>query len=137
MVRLGLVVATFHGPIVEAMAESARTTAAEADAEVVATIEVPGAYDAVLPADRLARRDDVDAVAVLGAIVTGETDHDQVIGHALANQLQAVARERDTPVTLGVAGPGMTADAATDRTDYGARAVDAAIELVEALAAHP
>lgn len=137
MVRLGLVVATFHGPIVEEMAASARSAAAAADAEIVATIEVPGAYDAVLPADRLARRDDIDAVAVLGAIVTGETGHDEVIGHALANQLQAVARARDTPVTLGVAGPGMDAEAAAERTDYGARAVDAAVELVAALAPHP
>lgn len=133
MVRLGLVVARFHGPIVDRMAESARDAIDDADARVIETLEVPGVYDTVLAADRLARRTDVDAVVVIGAIVSGETDHDAVIGHAVAGQLHEVARERDTPVTLGVTGPGMSADQAAERVDYGARAVDAAIELVDEL----
>lgn len=137
MVRLGLVVATYHGPLVDRMAAAAREAAEDRGADVVATLEVPGVYDTVLPADRLARRDDVDAVGVIGAIVSGETDHDAVIGHAVATQLHEVARERDTPVTLGVAGPGMTPEAAAERVDYGARAVDAAVDLVGTLDGYP
>ncbi len=37
----------------------------------------PGSYDTPLAADRLARRSDIDAVAVLGAIISGDTDHDR------------------------------------------------------------
>ncbi len=137
MVKLALVVATFHGPLVDRMVDRALAAAEGADATVVDTIEVPGVFDTVLAADRLARREDVDAVAVIGAIIAGDTDHDTVIGHATAQQLQAVARTRDTPVTLGVTGPGMTAEEAADRVDYGARAVEAAVDLHETLGRQP
>jgi 6,7-dimethyl-8-ribityllumazine synthase len=135
MVRLGLVVARFdkRGRVTEEMAERAREAAADRDAEVVETVEVPGSYDTPLAADRLARRDDVDAVAVLGAIVTGDTDHDQVIADAAARGLTDVSLERDTPVAFGVTGPGMSADEAAARVDYGATAVESAIDLTEEL----
>ncbi|MDZ7702073.1 MAG: 6,7-dimethyl-8-ribityllumazine synthase [Halobacteriales archaeon] len=133
MVSLGLVVASFHGPITERMEEHAHEAAAAREAAVVETVRVPGAYDAPLAADRLARREDVDAVAVLGAIVTGDTDHDQVIGQAAADGLTRVSLDRDTPVAFGVSGPGQTAAEATDRVDKGADAVDSACDLVEAL----
>lgn len=131
--RLGLVVATYHRPIVEEMERLAIAAAEAHDAEVVETIHVPGVFDTVLATDRLARRSDIDAVVTIGAIIAGETDHDQVIGHAVANQLQAISRDRDTPVTLGISGPGMTAQVANERVEYGANAVVAAIDLVETL----
>jgi 6,7-dimethyl-8-ribityllumazine synthase len=133
MVAIGLVVAEFHRPITENMEAEARDAAAEAGAEVVETRHVPGAYDAPLAADRLARREDVDAVAVLGAIVTGDTDHDQIIANASAQGLTQVSLDRDTPVTFGVSGPGMDAEEARDRIDKGAEAVTSAIQLAKEL----
>lgn len=133
MVSLGLVVAQFNDAVTDPMAESAREAAAERDAVVVDEIAVPGAYDTPLAADRLARRDDVDAVAVVGAIVTGDTDHDRVIANATAERLTDVSLDRDTPVTFGVSGPGMSAAEARERIDKGAEAIHAAIDMVEAL----
>lgn len=133
MVALGLVVAEFNRGVTEAMEEAATEAAAAADADIVDTVYVPGAYDAPLAADRLARRDDVDAVAVVGAIITGDTDHDAVIGHATAQRLSDVSLDRDTPVTLGVSGPGMSVDEARARVHKGADAVESAISLAEQL----
>lgn len=130
MVRLGLVVATYHEPIVERMERHAMEAADEADAEIVETYHVPGSYDTVLPAARLARRLDIDAVVVIGALIAGETEHDRVIGRAVADNLHRVALEEDTPVTFGISGPGMTPEVATDRVAYGANAVEAAVDLV-------
>lgn len=131
MVALGLVVARFNRGITEKMEDAALEAADSRNATVVEIVRVPGAYDAPLAADRLARRSDVEAIAVLGAIVSGATDHDRVIADAAAQGLTTVSLERDTPVTLGVTGPGMTADEATDRIDYGARAVQSAVDLAE------
>ena len=135
MVSLGLVVAQFNKerPITPEMAARGREAAAEAGAEIVETVEVPGAYDAPLAADRLARREDVDAVAVIGAIVSGDTDHDRVIADAAARGLTDVSLERDTPVTFGVTGPGMSQAEAEERIEYGATAVESAISLAEEL----
>ncbi|WP_267639188.1 6,7-dimethyl-8-ribityllumazine synthase [Haloarchaeobius amylolyticus] len=133
MTSLGLVVAEFNAPVTEQMEEAAREAAASAGADIVETVYVPGAYDSPLAADRLARRDDVDAVAVLGAIVTGDTDHDQVIGHATAQKLTDVSLERDKPVTLGIIGPGMSAAEAYERVENAESAVEGAVKLVERL----
>lgn len=138
MVQLGLVVAQFNKdePVTHEMADRAREAARAADAEIVAELSVPGSYDTPLAADRLARREDVDAVAVVGAIVSGDTDHDQVIADAAAQGLTDVSLDRDTPVTLGIIGPGMSQDEAVARVDYGATAVESAIELADELQEH-
>ncbi|EMA60037.1 6,7-dimethyl-8-ribityllumazine synthase [Halorubrum kocurii] len=133
MVSLGLVVARFNDSVTEPMAEAAREAAADRDAVIVDEVSVPGAYDSPLAADRLARRDDVDAVAVVGAIVTGDTDHDHVIASATADKLTRVSLDRDTPVTFGVSGPGMSGAEARERVDKGAEAAAAAIDLAEEL----
>jgi len=131
MVVLGLVVSEFNRPITEAMEETARAAAEANGAEIRETIQVPGAYDAPLAADRLARREEIDAVAVLGTIITGDTDHDQVIANACAQGLTDVSLDRDTPVTFGVTGPGMTPKEAQERTDKGGETVKSAISLVK------
>jgi len=135
MVQLGLVVAQYdkHGDVIAAMEQSARAAADERGATIVATHDVPGSYDTPLAADRLARRDDIDAVAVLGAIVSGDTDHDQVIADAAAQGLTEVSLDRDTPVTLGIIGPGMSQDEAVARTEKGGGAVASAIDLAQEL----
>ena len=135
MVRLGLVVSQFNKetPVTHEMESRARDTATEEGAEIVETIEVPGAYDTPLAADRLARREDIDAVATLGAIITGDTDHDQVIASAAAQALTDVSLDRDTPVALGIIGPGMTHEEARERIEWGARAVESAISMATEL----
>ena len=133
MVSLGLVVSRFNREVTEQMEDRAHEAAADRDVDVVETIRVPGAYDAPLAADRLARRDGIDAVAVVGTIVTGDTDHDEVIADAAAQGLTDVSLDRDTPVTFGVSGPGMSGAEAREREDKGAEAVEAAVDLVEEL----
>ena len=133
MTTLGLVVAEFNRPITEQMEREALEAATAGGVEVYETVHVPGAYDAPLAADRLARREAVDAVVVVGAVITGDTDHDQVITDATAQRLADVSLERDTPVTLGVTGPGMSAAEADERVENAAKAVDGAVDLVEGL----
>ncbi len=135
MVQLGLVVAQFNkeSPVTHEMAERAREAAEAHGVTIVEEVAVPGSYDTPLAADRLARRDDIDAVAVLGAIITGDTDHDQVIADAAAQGLTDVSLNRDTPVTFGIIGPGMSHDEARARIDYGATVIESAVDLVEEL----
>ena len=133
MISLGLVVSRFNREVTEQMEEYALEAADDRGAEVVETIRVPGAYDAPLAADRLARRDEIAAVAVVGTIVTGDTDHDRVIADAAAQGLTDVSLDRDTPVAFGVSGPGMSGAEARERVEKGAEAVNAAVDLAEAL----
>jgi len=134
MTAVGLVVAQFNSSVTTDMQAAAEAAAAERGVEIAETIDVPGAYDAPLAADRLARRGEIDAVAVIGAIVTGDTNHDQVIADAAAQGLTDVSLERDKPVTFGVSGPGMSGAEARERSEKGAEAVNAAVDMLEVLA---
>lgn len=133
MVSLGLVIAQFYEDIAESMEEQALEKASRLDAEVAQTVSVRGVYDTPLAADRLARRDDIDAVVVLGAVITGDTDHDPVVAHTAARKLSDVSLQRDTPVTFGILGPAMSSAEAYERIEYGVEAVPIAVETVEEL----
>jgi len=56
-----------------------------------------------------------------------------VIGHAAAQALTDVSLDRDVPVTLGVAGPGMSVAEARERVDKATEAVEGAVDLVDRL----
>ena len=133
MIRLGLIVAQFNRSVTESMEQQAIDAAEQHNVEVAEIIHIPGAYDSPLAADRLARRDDIDAVAVLGAIVTGDTDHDQVIGTATTQSLTEVSLDRDTPVLLGITGPGMSGAEARERISIGERTIEDAAQFVREL----
>lgn len=135
MPTLGLVVAEYYPELAEEMLEEARERVAARDGTVAEVCRVPGVLDASLPADRLARREDIDAVVVIGAVVAGDTDHDQVVAHTAARTLDEVSLRRDTPVAFGVTGPDMSGAEARERVDAGAEAVDAAFETLAALPA--
>ena len=111
----------YHGIAAE-METAARDRHDERQATVSYTIDVTGVYDMPLAVDRLVRRDDVDAVVVLAAVVTGDTDHDQVVTRASSHTLSQISVDRDTPVGFGVTGPGMSGAEASERTEYGVTA---------------
>jgi 6,7-dimethyl-8-ribityllumazine synthase len=131
--KLAFVTTQYNEPVVEPMTDLAKQAAAEQGARVVDVVTVPGVYDTPLAADRLAAQRDVDAVVVIGAVVTGESDHDQVVGQTTGAALVDISREYDKPVTFGVSGPGMTPEEAADRVDKGAGAVNAAVDMLENL----
>lgn len=69
--------------------------------------KVPGAYDMPIIIDALLQKKDVDGVVTLGAIIKGQTKHDEVIAHSTANALTALSIKYQKPISLGLTGPGM------------------------------
>lgn len=63
---------------------------------------VPGAWELPVVAQRFARRGEVVAVLCLGAVIRGETTHDQHINTQVANSLGKIALDCDKPVLFGV-----------------------------------
>lgn len=129
--NIGLVVSKYHREITSKMREKAVETVENRDAKAKEILEVPGSYDTPLAAKKLAEKEEIDCVAVIGAIVTGDTDHDEIIGHSTAKTLQEISVESDTPVTMAITGPGMSAEEAYERIDYASGAVESALDMVE------
>ncbi|HKZ47546.1 MAG TPA: 6,7-dimethyl-8-ribityllumazine synthase, partial [Thermoplasmata archaeon] len=106
--RLAVVVARFNEAITSKMRDLAVAHAERKGAEVVAVVEVPGTMEVPLALSRLLAREDVDAVVALGAVVQGETKHDEVILHAVAAEVARLSVSSGKPVGFGITGPGMT-----------------------------
>lgn len=134
MANLAFVVSEFNAEITLEMEKKAVEIAQENNAQVAKIVHVPGAYDIPLVASALAMRDDIDAIVCLGAIIKGETKHDEIIAVAVAKSLAEISIEFSKPVTLGVIGPGATYEQAQARAhDYAKRAVVCAVVLLKAL----
>jgi len=113
------------------MLDQALKHAAKLNAKLTYVCKVPGAYDMPLMIQILLEKDDVDAVVTLGAIVKGETGHDQVIANALASKASELSLRYRKPVTLGVSGPSMTSEQAAERAEeYANRSVESAVKMV-------
>ena len=69
--------------------------------------KVPGAYDMPIIIDTLLQKKDVDGVVTLGAIIKGQTKHDEVIANSTVNALTKLSIKYKKPVSLGITGPGM------------------------------
>ncbi|MEB3851823.1 MAG: 6,7-dimethyl-8-ribityllumazine synthase [Desulfurococcales archaeon] len=129
-VRLALVVGEFNYDVTRIMLEKALSHARFLGAEVRYVYMVPGVYDAPYAVAQLVARDDVDAVAVIGAVIQGETKHDEVVAHQAARKMMDLGVESGKPVSLGVIGPGASRMQALERAEeYARRAVEAAIKM--------
>ncbi len=134
MVKLGIVVSEFNSEITKLMEERAREHASFLGVEVVQTISVPGAFDMPLAIKKLLERSDVDAVVTLGAVLEGQTQHDEIVAQHAARKAIDLSVEKGKPVSLGIIGPGATRAHAQARIDeYGRRAVESAVKLCKRL----
>jgi 6,7-dimethyl-8-ribityllumazine synthase len=124
--RLAIVASLFNREIVDAMVERALARAKETGVKVTTLVRVPGTFEVPLAVQRLLERSDVDGAVALGAVIKGETKHDEVILHAAAAALHDIELRSGKPIGLGITGPGMTYKQAKARIDAAARAVDAA-----------
>ncbi|MFA5108129.1 MAG: 6,7-dimethyl-8-ribityllumazine synthase [Candidatus Micrarchaeia archaeon] len=131
MVKIAIIVSEFNSEITQKMEKSALETCERKKVEIVKLVHVPGAYDMALVASELAKKTEVQAVVCLGAIVKGETKHDEIIAGALANSLSRISIESRKPVLFGIIGPGATQEQAHERAlEYGERCVISALKMI-------
>jgi len=131
-VKLGIVAADFNFDVTSLMLERARRHAEFLGAEML-VMHVPGVFDMPAVVRKLLARKDIDAVVLIGAVIKGDTLHDEVIMHATAQAAAQLAAQTGKPVGFGVTGPGMTREQAIDRIDNARNAVESVIKLLQAL----
>ncbi|MEM6641503.1 MAG: 6,7-dimethyl-8-ribityllumazine synthase [Bacteroidota bacterium] len=102
--KFGVVVAEWNEQITEALYSGTHHTLLQAgiSREQIKRINVPGAFELSLGAQRLAKKADVDAVICLGCVIQGETKHFDFICSAVAHGITNVGLKYDKPVVFGV-----------------------------------
>jgi len=130
--KIGIVVSEFNFDITQMMLEQARTHARFLGLEITKEVFVPGVFDMPLAIKELVKRKDVDGVVTLGAVIEGETEHDQIVIQQASRKITDLSVEFDKPVTLGISGPGMTRLQAQDRIEKAKSAVEAVFKMYKA-----
>ncbi len=131
-VKLGLVAADFNFDVTSLMLERARRHAEFLGVETM-VVHVPGVFDMPAIVKRMLGRKDIDAVVLIGAVIKGDTLHDEVIMHATAQAAAQLAAQTGKPVGFGVTGPGMTREQAVDRIDNARNAVESVVRLLQTI----
>ncbi len=129
IIKIGIVGSEFNYDIVMEMISLAKDHAKFLGAEVTQVVKVPGVYDMPLAVKRLLNRDDIDAVVTLGAVIEGETEHDEVVIQHAARKITDLALEFNKPVGLGITGPGMTRLQASARIERAKAAVESVVKM--------
>ena len=128
--KLGIAVARWNPAVTDALLASALETLERRGvrASDVRVAKVPGAFELPAAARALMQSGRADAVIVLGAIVRGETAHNEVLGHAVATALAGLSAETGVPIGFGL----LTCDTmeqARARSGRGVEAAEAAVEM--------
>ncbi|MCI2415252.1 MAG: 6,7-dimethyl-8-ribityllumazine synthase [Candidatus Aramenus sp.] len=133
-IKLGIVVADFNYDITSLMLQKALSHAEFLGAQVKVVFKVPGSFEIPVATKQLLKRGDIDAVVVLGAIIKGETKHDEVIANQIARLISDMELEYEKPIGFGVIGPGASHEQAVERIEeYASRAVESAVKMVKRL----
>ena len=128
--NIAIVVSEFNLEITSKMLDVALQKAKALKLNIKYTCKVPGVFDMPLIIDTLLQKKDVDAVVTLGAVIKGQTKHDELITNVTARALTDLSIKHQKPVILGITGPGMTDRQAQARIRPVAERAVAAVEKI-------
>ena len=131
-IRVAIVVSEFNREITFQMLDMAINHAQKLKVELRYVCYVPGSFDMPLMIEELLKRKDIDAAITIGAIIKGETRHDNIVAENAARLIADLSLKYTKPVSLGISGPDMTIEQAKDRIEIvPTRAVNAAVSMVK------
>jgi len=132
--NIAIVFSEFNEEVTSRMLDAAIEKAELLKLKIIHTCMAPGAFDMPIIVDSLLSKKDIDAVVTLGAIIKGQTKHDEVISHAAAQALTDLSLKYKKPVSLGISGPGMQERHAYARIrPVAERAVEAVVKISDEL----
>ncbi|MBE0517895.1 MAG: 6,7-dimethyl-8-ribityllumazine synthase [Thermoplasmata archaeon] len=131
--KIGIVCSEFNFDLTQTMLEMAKEHAKFLDVDVSRVVMVPGVFDMPLAIKMLLKEKSIDGVVTIGAVIEGETAHDQIVIGQAARKITDLAVEFEKPVGLGITGPGMSRLQAEDRIERAKDAVESVVKQLKAL----
>ncbi len=102
--RFAIVVSRYNESITEKLVEGALRTfeAAGIERTAIEVVRVPGAWEIPLATQWLIDTDRFTAVVTLGAVIKGETSHDEHINRFVSLSVGEMALESGVPIAFGL-----------------------------------
>ena len=135
--RFAIVVSEWNTEVTSALYTGAYDTLLKfgASESNITSTQVPGSFELSLGAQKMAERNEIDAVICLGCVIQGETRHFDFICQAVADGITNVSLKYNKPVIFGVLTPN-NQEQAMDRAGgkHGNKGDEAAITAIKMLA---
>ena len=132
--NIAIVVSEFNNEVTSRMHKVALEKAKGLKLNVKYECKVPGIFDMPLVIDTLLQKKDIHAIVTLGAVIKGQTKHDEVIADVVAARISKLSIKYQKPISLGISGPGMSERQAFARIrPVSERAVEAILKVAEEL----
>lgn len=102
--RFGIVVSRYNESVTSKLLDGAieSLTSQGIAEDALDVVWVPGAWEIPIVARRLAQRKNHLAIVCLGAVIRGETSHDQHINRAVSTAIMRISLRYDLPVLFGL-----------------------------------
>lgn len=98
--RVAVVASQWHTEVMDGLLDGARRALADSKVEEATVLRVPGTFELVVAASRLASRFDV--IVALGVVIRGGTPHFDYVCEAATHGLTAVSERTGVPIGFGV-----------------------------------
>jgi len=132
--NIAIVVSEFNNKVTSRMHKVALEKAKGLKLNVKYECKVPGVFDMPLIIDTLLQKKSIDGIVTLGAIIKGQTTHDELIANVVAARISKLSIKYQKPISLGISGPGMSERQAFARIrPVSERAVDAIFNTAKEL----
>ncbi|NOY30130.1 MAG: 6,7-dimethyl-8-ribityllumazine synthase [Planctomycetes bacterium] len=102
--RFAIVVAEWNRSITDKLLQGALETlrAASVDDSQIEVAWVPGSWEIPIVAQRFAQSGNYSGIVCLGAVIRGETSHDQHLNRGVSLGLMEISLANDLPIMFGV-----------------------------------
>ena len=102
--KIAIVAAEFNGDIVGRMQDSALETLQKNGVKEanIQLIKVPGAFEIPLTCQKLAQKNSLDAIIILGCVIKGGTDHYYYIAGESSRGVMEVMLKFSIPIGFGI-----------------------------------
>lgn len=132
--KIGIVVSDTYADITDAMLSVAKTHAEFLGVEIKEVFHVPGSYDMPIAIKKMIQKQEIDGIVTLGAVIEGDTDHDNIVAQNAARKITDLSVEFQKPVSLGISGPKMNRMDAMRRIDKMAKgSVESCVKMIRRL----
>ncbi|MFH1722714.1 MAG: 6,7-dimethyl-8-ribityllumazine synthase [Candidatus Altiarchaeota archaeon] len=132
-INIGIVASEFNYDLTQSMIGLAKEEADFLEVGVPQVVTVPGVFDMPLAVKKLLDGKKLDGIVTLGAVIEGQTQHDEIVAQHAARKIMDLGLDYGKPVTLGITGPGMSRIEAHTRVRNAKHAMDACVKMVKRL----
>ena len=102
--KIGIVVSTWNSKITKNLYKSALDTLKKNEVKPsdILKIEVPGSFELIYGAKKMAENKNIDAIIVFGSVIKGETPHFDFICNAVSQGIKDLNILLNKPIIFGV-----------------------------------